>query len=82
MGKRLSPEEYSELFSKTVKKLLRRKSFTVDDVVEAIGSPPQGRTALGGLIQKAANDYGLSPVGKTQSRQASRRKSLVTVWSR
>lgn len=82
MAKNLSKEAYAEQFASAVKRLSRRRQFTVDDVVELVGDPPQGRNALGGLINGLAKTLGLQKVGRVPSRQDSRRGSSVTAWSR
>ena len=74
--------EYNKSFYQAVAKLRKRKSgFTVEDVTNKIGNPPQGRTALGALMVNAASKYELRPLGETTSTVPSRRHSAVTVWN-
>lgn len=75
-------EQYNQNFYKTVGRLAssRNNPFTVDDVVAKIGNPPQGRNALGPLMNAAANRHDLEFVGYRPSETPSRRMALVAEW--
>lgn len=75
-------QQYNENFYKTVSRLASSRSnpFTVDDVVAKIGNPPQGRNALGPLMNAAANRNDLEFVGYRASETPSRRGALVAEW--
>ena len=76
-------EEYKKNFYSTIGRLKARKSgFTVDDVVAKVGNPPQGRIALGGLMNGAAYHFDLAVSGYVPSRTTSRKDALVAIWSK
>ena len=76
-------DAYRKSFYSTINRLKTRKAgFTVDDVVAKVGNPPQGRVALGGLMNGAALSNELSVKGYVPSRTTSRKDALVAVWSK
>lgn len=77
-------EQYNVDFAKEVARLarVRKGTFTVDDVMTKVGTPPQGGKALGALMHAAAAKLDLVQVGVQKSQRPSRRGALNRTWKR
>ena len=83
MVTKITPEQYKNEFYKTARRIARTRKtpFTVNDIVAKVGTPPQGRQALSGLMTSAVNNLGLSYVGDVPSTIPTRRGAYVSAWS-
>ncbi len=77
-----TPDDYKEKFKQTVLNLPVGHLFTSDDVLAAVGLPPNHLNAVGALMSGLAKSNMIEKVSYVQSKRESRHAAEIKLWRR